>query len=131
MSGEEILFVRTRGSDSQDDITMEDVGVQTMTWQYYSLDELENEISFRASNDAFAMLRGQPVLLHADYNKRHQYKLLGATYNGETQRWSLLLGRELRRVLTLAPEWIDNAVMVQRRFLLRIVHELSQGEYFT
>ena len=100
-SGEEILFVRTRDGDSQVEITMRDVGAQTTTWQYYSSDELESEISFRLSDDAFAMLHDQLVLLHADYNKRHQYKIFGATYNGETQRWSLRPGRDLRHVFVL------------------------------
>ena len=112
-SGEDILSFWSRDNDSQVGITTKNVGVQTMTWQYDSADELENEISFRVWNDAFAMLHDQPVILHADYNKRHQYKLLGATYNGETQRWSLLPGRELRHVLTIASEWIDDAVMWQ------------------
>ena len=78
-SGEDILFVRSRDSDSQVEISTKGVGAQTMTWQYYSSDEFESEISFRLSDDAFTLLPDQPVHLHADCNKRHQYKVLGAT----------------------------------------------------
>ena len=78
-SGDDILVVRSRDSDSQVEISTKGVGAQTMTWQYYSSDEFESEISFRLSDDAFTLLPDQPVHLHADCNKRHQYKVLGAT----------------------------------------------------
>ena len=55
-SGEEVFFIRTRDHDTQVEVVMRDVGVQTSTWQYYSSDELESEIAFRLSDDAFAML---------------------------------------------------------------------------
>ena len=34
-SGEGIRFIRARDGDSQDEITMRDVGVQTTMWQYF------------------------------------------------------------------------------------------------
>ena len=96
-----------------------------------SSDELESEIALRLSDDAFTMLYEQPVQLRPDYNKRHQYKLLGATYNGTTQIWSLMPGCDLRHVLTIAPGWIENAGMLRRRILLRMIQELEQGADFT
>ena len=102
-----------------------------MAWQYYSSDELESGIAFRLSDDAFTMLHEQPVHLRPDYSKRHQYKLLGANYNGTTQIWSLMPGCDLRHVLTIAPGWIENAGMVRRRIMLRMIQELGQGADFT
>ena len=110
---------------------MRDVGVQTTTWQDYSSDALESEIAFRLSDDAFTMLHDVPVQLCPDYSKRHQYKLLGATYNGDAQRWSLLPGCDLRHALTIAPGWIEDAGMLRRRLLLRMIQELDQGANFT
>lgn len=130
-SGEEVLFIRTRDGDTQVDTTMRDVGVQTMTWQCHSSDELESEIASRLSYEAFTMIDDHPVHLRPDYSKRRQYKLLGATYNGTTQIWSLMLGCDLRHVLTIAPGWIENAGLLRRRILLRMIQELGQGADFT
>ena len=77
-----MFFIRTRDHDTQLEVVMRGVGIQTSTWQHYSSDELESEIAFRLSNDAFTMLHEQPVHLRPDYDKRHQYKSLGAVYNG-------------------------------------------------
>ena len=70
-SGEAYLFVRTRDHDTQIEITMRDVGIQTSTWQSYSSDELENEVVFRLSNVAFSRTYAHPVPLRPDSNKRH------------------------------------------------------------
>ena len=77
------------------------------------------------------MIHDHPVHLRPDYSKRHQYKLLGAAYNGTTQIWSLVPGCDLRHVLTNAPGWIENAGMLRRRILLRMIQELGQGADFT
>ena len=75
----------------------------------------------------FTMLHEQPVHLRPDYDKRQQYKLLGVVYNGTTQTWSLMIGRDLRHVLTIAPDWIENAAMLLlRRILMRMIQELDQ-----
>ena len=71
-----------------------------------------------------------PVPLRPDYNKRHQYKALGAIYNSTTQTWSLMPGRDLRHVLSIAPEWIENAEMSRRTILMRMILELDQGADF-
>ena len=130
-SGEEVLFVRTRDHDTQVGSTMKDVGIQTSTWQSYSSDELENEIVFRLSNAAFSTTCLHPVPLRPDYNRRYQYKTLGAVYNATTQTCSLMPGRDLRHVLPIAPEWIENAEMLRRTILMRMVTELDQGANFT
>ena len=83
-SGEEVCFIRTRENDAQVEITVRDLGVQTSTWQSYSSNELENEIAFRLSNDAFSMSYEHPVPLRPGYTKRHQYKALGAICNSTT-----------------------------------------------
>ena len=53
LSGDEVFFVRTRDHDTQVEVVMRDVSIQTSTWRYYSSDELESEIACRVSNDAF------------------------------------------------------------------------------
>ena len=46
-SDEDVVFVRFRDNTTQVDITMRDVSAQMSTWESYSTDELESEISFR------------------------------------------------------------------------------------
>ena len=77
------------------------------------------------------MSYGHPVPLRLDYNKRHQYKALGAIYNITTNTWSMMPGRDLRHVLPIAPEWIEDAEMLLRRtILMRMILELDQGADF-
>ena len=71
-----------------------------------------------------------PVPLRPDYNKRHSYKALGAIYNSTTQTWSLMPGRDLRHVLSIAPEWIENAEMLRRTILTRMIMDVDQGADF-
>ena len=39
-------------------------------------------------------------------------------------------GRDLRDVLSIAPDWIENAEMLRRRILMRMILELDQGADF-
>ena len=42
----------------------------------------------------------------------------------------MLLGRDLRNVLTMIPEWIENAEMLKRSILLHSSRELGRGSSF-
>ena len=68
-----------------------------------------------------------PVPLLQDYHRRFQYKTIGATYNGTTQTWSLMPRRDVRPVLTIAPEWVEHAEMLRRTILMRMIVDLDQG----
>ena len=70
------------------------------------------------------------IPLRQDYNRRIQYTVAGATYNGTAQTWSILPGRDLRPMWVMTPEWIENADVLRRTILLRIINELGQGSSF-
>ena len=130
-SDEDVFFVRFRDNVAQVEITMRDASVQTSAWQSNSSDELESEISFRLSTSSFCMPTDTHSPLRQDYHRRIQYKAAGAPYNGTTQTWSILIGRrDLRPIMTMTPELIENADMLRRSILLRIVNELDHGSSF-
>ena len=53
------------------------------------------------------------------------YKRAGTVYSGTSKQWSMLPGRNLRRIITMNPERLEDAESLQRRFLLRMIEELD------
>ena len=90
-----------------------------------------HRIAFRHSNTTFRLTTNVPVPLVQDYHRRVPYKAAGATYDGTTQTWSMLPGKDLRSILTVTPDWVENPDMLRRTILLRIINGLDQGSYFT
>ena len=109
---------------------MQDASTQTTMWRSYSSDELENEIAFRLSTRLVSLASDSWTPLRQDFNKRQQYKAAGATYDGSQKLWSVPLGTELRLILSMTPEWIENAEMLKRSILLRFMTELDWGSIF-
>ena len=110
---------------SQTSVETSDVVTQVRDWQSCSSDGLTEEIARRPSTYRFAFTTAAPVPLKRNYHRRVEYKQLGATYNGNTQQWSMPAGSDLRRLLDAHYEWIDEPDMVKRRILSRIITELE------
>ena len=129
-SDDDVVFVRFRDETTQVEITTRDMDGQTSTWESYSNGELNTDMCFCLSAPSFSMITNVPIPFRQDYHRRIQYKAAGATYDGTSQTWSMPLGRDLRNVLTMTPEWVENAEMLKRSILLHIIKELDRGSGF-
>ena len=123
-----------RQSDSSDDVACGpakcDASIQDSDWQTFSNQEFENEISFRLSTPSFSMTTDVPIPFRQDYLRPVQYNAAGATYNGTSQTGSMRPARDLRNILTMTPEWIENAEMLKRSMQVHIIRELDRGSSF-
>ena len=79
-------------STSRSCIDMKSVGTQVRDWQSYSTVELDNEVYFRLSNSRYPLTIVKDVWLKSNYHMREDYKQMGATYDGQAQRWSYTSG---------------------------------------
>ena len=59
------------------------------------------------------------------YERRELYKGAGADYDGARKQWSMPPGSNLRRIIMLHPDWLEDAAMLQRRIILKMMEELE------
>ena len=102
-----------------------DANTQVNDRQSYSIQELDNEVSVRLSNQIFPLVTRPWTPLARLYERRALYKASGAIYNGEAKQWSMPLGTSVRRIIKMHPEWLEDAGMLERTIMLDLMGELE------
>ena len=64
-----------------------------------------------------------PLVRH--FERRALYKDSGAIYNGEAKQWSMPPGTNMRRIIKMHPEWLEDLGMLKRRIMLDLMEELE------
>ena len=44
----------------------------------------------------------------------------GVVYDGASKQWSMPPGSNLRRIITMHPEWLEDAAMLHKRNMLKM-----------
>ena len=94
-------------------------------WQSYSNQELENEISFRLSSLLCPLVTKTLIPLARLFERRALYKASGAIYNGDAKQWSMPPGTNMRRIVKMHPEWLEDVGMLERKIMLDLMEVLE------
>ena len=80
---------------------------------------------FRLSNLLFPLVTKNWVSLVSLLERRALYKDSGAIYNGDAKQLLMPHGTNVRRIIKLHPEWLEDAGMLERRSTLDLMDELE------